>query len=250
MQVSLAGRRPAPSRATGEACGRSTSSLLGVVVGGADGGAGSVLAGPLVTANAADQPAAPPSNVGVIDMEKVAEEAGPVKDAYGTLNTIQSALSQNLQEIDSYPYLASGEMKELSSILEAKEQTPAQKARYTELKTTARDREKEYQRLTQVKDPKPEEKTRLQELTKMRNDRDPVMDEIKQGYSKKLNDRAGEILPKLSKQVEEVIQGIAKDKQLTVVLTKRVTTPMGKEDVVLFGGTDITEELIKPLNKK
>ncbi len=210
--------------------------------------AGAALCIPAVTARAAEQPAAL-GGYGVIDMEKVSEQATPVKEASKELGSFRQTLMENLREIDQYTYLTAAEVRELGSTLETTNDkwTPMQKGRYNELKQAALDRDKEFSALAQTPNPTAEQKKRLDELSKMRGEKDQPFDEIKARYEQKLNQRAAEILPKLAKVVEDVIQGIAKDQKLAIVLTKR--TQNGKDDVVLWGGTDITDELVKRLNK-
>ncbi|HEX3000182.1 MAG TPA: OmpH family outer membrane protein [Armatimonadota bacterium] len=200
---------------------------------------------------AAEQPKPQPPvvmNIGVIDMERISDEATPVKDAYQQLNTLQQNLTQNLHEIDQYTYLTQPEVEEFALIQDAGEPSQAQKSRFAELKKTAEDREKEFAQLVTVKDATADQKKRLEDLTQMRNGKDEVLEKLKQKYQVNLNKKAQEILPALSKQVEAVIAGVAQEKKLNTVLAKRVTSPMGKEDVVLFGGTDITDDVIKKLN--
>ncbi|MDH7569392.1 MAG: OmpH family outer membrane protein [Armatimonadota bacterium] len=200
-------------------------------------------------ARAAEAPAG--GLIGVVDMEKVSQQAEPVKNAYKELNDTQERLMRNLQELDQYAYLSAAELREFAAILDTPgELSQGQKLRSGELKQLANDREKEWQQLAQVANPTPEQKAKMQDLARMRNEKDTVLQEIQKKYQATLNTKAQEILPKLSKQVDDVIAAVAKDQKLAIVLSRKVTTPTGGEEVVLYGGVDISDEIIKRLNKK
>ena len=217
--------------------------LTAVVVGMWAGMAGS-------RAHAADQPAAP-NPIGVVDMEKVSDEAVPYKDANKELQQLQDSLNQNMQEISSYTYLTSTELNEVALYLDAKELTATQKARMAELKKFAADREAEWNKLAQTPSPDAAQKKRIGELTQMRTGREQILNDVNTKYQTAFRTKLQEVDARLGKMVGEVVNEVAKAQKLSVVLSKSVVITMDrKQDVVFFGGNDITDEVIKRLNAK
>lgn len=189
--------------------------------------------------------------IAVIDMARVSREAEPVKAAYQELNELQTRYTNTLQELDQHTYLAGSEIDEYALILEAGTAlSPAQKQRSAELKQLAADREQEMQRLALVQNPTEEQKKRMQELAQMRGEKEQRLKSVQERYQKAFDQKAREVLPRLEKLVQDTIEAMAKEKKYALVLSKQVQGPMGPEDVVLYGGQDITDDLIKRLNKK
>lgn len=200
-------------------------------------------------ANAGEQPVVP--SIGVVDMERVSEESLPYKDANKELQALQKSLNDNMQEVAGYTLLTAPETNELVAILDAKDLTAAQKARLSELKKAAADRDKEFNTLMQTQSPSAEQKKRLQELNALRNGREQVLGELNQKYQASFRQKLQDVDARLGKSVGEIINEVAKAQKLTVVLSKSVIITLErKQDVVFFGGADITDEVIKRLNQR
>ncbi|HOJ22148.1 MAG TPA: OmpH family outer membrane protein [Armatimonadota bacterium] len=200
-------------------------------------------------AAAGEQPAA--VSIGVVDMERVSEDSLPYKEANKELQALQQSLNQNIQEVAQLTYLTGPETNELVAILDAKELTAAQKARHAELKKTADEREKEFSTLMQTKNPTDQQKKRLQELNAMRNGREQILAELNQKYQQSFRQKLQEVDAQLGKSVSEIINEVAKARKLSIVLSKSVIITLDrKQDVIFFGGTDITDEVIKRLNQR
>lgn len=211
--------------------------------------AGSSLFGLLAAPSQSAAQTAP--RVGYVDIAKVSEDAEPVKAAYKELNELQASYTRFLQELDQYTYLNAAELQEFTAILETTgELTPAQKLRSGELKKQAADREKQWQELAVVTNPTPEQKKQMDQLAAYPREHDRGLEELSRKYQEKLNEKAKEILPKLTKMVDDVIEALGKEQKFTLILSKKVQGGMGPEDVVLFGGEDITAEVVKRLNAK
>lgn len=183
-------------------------------------------------------------------MEKVAQEAKPVKGAYEQLTDLRERLSKVLDELDHYTFFNGAEVKEYVGLMEAKPPlTAAQKSRQDELKKADEDRGREWLDIAQAKPPTAAQTKRREELEKMRKEKEDAVEGVKKDYQDQLNKKAGDLLPKLTKVVEDVIDKCAKDMKLSVVVSKKMTAAgAGPQDMVLWGGTDITDEVIKRLN--
>ncbi|NLC56023.1 MAG: hypothetical protein GX774_04205 [Armatimonadetes bacterium] len=189
-------------------------------------------------ARAAEQ--TPDGSIGVVDFERVSKDAAPYKAANEEIGRLQNGLQQNLQEAVRYVFLNADETKELILILDAKEPTAPQQARLAELKKLAEEREKRYNELANTPNPNDEQRTELGNLGAMQQDREreKALREMQQRYVGELEKKVSEVRERLDKAAREAIAEIAKQKKLSIVVPK---------ELVIFGGVDITDEVIKKL---
>lgn len=217
-----------------------------LLLGGALGAAGAAPAGPAV-----------PLAIGVLDADKLAENADPVRNARQQISDTQQRLNRVLEELDKVTYLNAGEVKEYVGLLEAKPPlTAAQKARMAEITKAADDRQREWLDIAMAKPPTAAQTKRREELEAMRGEREQEAKNLEGEYRDQLNKLAQGVLPKVKTSVDATIDKVAKEKGLFIVLPKRMTLGIGADgkpvtqDVVLWGGTDITDEVVKRLNGK
>ena len=85
----------------------------------------------------------------------------------------------------------------------------------------------------------------------MRNGREQILAELNQKYQQSFRQKLQEVDAQLGKSVSEIINEVAKARKLSIVLSKSVIITLDrKQDVIFFGGTDITDEVIKRLNQR
>ncbi len=112
----------------------------------------------------------------------------------------------------------------------------------------------EYQALKAKDDAKKEplsdaEKARLASLEKDVSEVSETLNGVEQDLAKQIDDKYGHYLQVMTDLLHKTVATVAKTKNLSLVVSKAVQTRDNMEiEVVLCGGTDITDEVIKSMN--
>ena len=138
-------------------------------------------------------------------------------------------------------FLNKQEMTELAAILEkAEKATDAEKKRGMELQTKADQRAGTLNRLSGTSVLKPEEKKELENLNQMQNEGIPVLNEIGNEYTRRIDERGKGFEEQLEKIVKDAVKKVAQEKNLAMVFNA---------NVVIYAAIDITQDVIKILQK-
>jgi Skp family chaperone for outer membrane proteins len=195
------------------------------------------------------QAAAPASAIGVIDLEQVAQGYKGYRVASERITafekvreqaftTLQAGVGLNEKDFAEYRDLTKGGLVvNPKRVDELKELAKKNNAELTALKA------KEAEKLTA------DEQKRLDELKKNAEDGNKVLNEA---YTSLMGEVQGEYQRYTSKLTELVDKGIGKvaeGKKLGIVVSKDVRVQQGTEKFVLWGGTDITNDVVDALNK-
>lgn len=199
----------------------------------------SLLAGGV--AYSADAPK-PPSDckIGIVDINRVEDEFTEVKTATDTVSTMADSLERILKMRQKYSLLTEQEFAELEKLTGTEKPTDADKARITEMTTKGDTLAIELETLRGKKDPTDQEKTRLNELTEMGRKATADIEARRASYATNVQAKHKELLDKLTEKMNVVIGELAKSKGLWAVLPRQY---------VMWGGIDLTTELIEKLNK-
>lgn len=196
-------------------------------------------AGLVVTsAQAADQTV----KIGVVDIEKVYSNAPRVKQYNEQLAAFRQELSQKLDIRNQNRMLNESEIEELIKLKTQDKRTPADDARIKELEGLERSRDAELKTLQGTKEPDEQQKAKLKELQDMQQKSNDTGNALLKDYDGQLQTRMQELMGKAETDVREVISKIAGEKGFTMVLAK--------DPAVLFGGIDISDDVIKNLDRK
>lgn len=244
-----------------------------------------VLAVPALTAFAAPAKPAPASIIGVCDAERIDQEFTGFDAAQAIWSAFQEERVGSFDELVAGQYLSPAEFDELKIFTQQKVKTDQK--RYEELTANAKKAADEYRALVQkIKDNLTEDeqkqleelegaaqyqpdaqaeyqalldkgKARLPEAEKARlaemeaNHAKVIasLTEYRDKLRKELNDEGARLIKALKDQTTAAIAKVAADNKLAIVLSKNVAA--GQEEaqqLVLWGGTDITDAVIEYLN--
>ena len=247
-----------------------------------------VLAVPALTVFAAPaKPAAAPASIiGVCDAEKIDKDFKGFDAAQTLWSAFQEERVGGFDELVAGQYLSPKEFDELKIFAQQKVKTDQK--RYDELTANAKKAADEYQALVKkVKDNLTEDekkqldqlegaaqytpdagteqkalidkgkaklsdadKARLTEIEENRAKVVASLTEYRDKLRRELNDEGARLIQALKGQTTAAIAKIAADNKLAIVLSKNVAA--GQEDtqqLVLWGGNDITDAVIEYLNK-
>ncbi|MCE5199874.1 MAG: OmpH family outer membrane protein [Armatimonadota bacterium] len=198
--------------------------------------AGVVLAG--TAAIAADQQNL---KIGIVDLEKIYNTAPRVKQYTESLNVFRQDLATKLDIRSQNLMLNENEIKELIDLKLKPSATDKDKTRIQEIEDLERSRDGEYKTLQSTKEPNDQQKARQKELQDMQQKSKDTGNALAKDYDGQLQSKMQELNGKAETDIREAINKFASSKGFQIVLAK---------EAVLFGGTDISDDVIKNLDRK
>ena len=238
---------------------------------------------PVLSAHAAPKPDPAPA-VGVIDLDAVERDFTGSAKAIEYMRAFQEERTTTFDELKKGQYLASAEFKELQDL--AGKPVKINKERISELQALSEKNGKEYEALVDkvranLTEPERARLTELEQaqqyspdnakeyealiakgkeqlaegdkarLTVMDGNQQQVIEAINalgERYRGEIQDERSRIIKLLNDMVEQAVAGVAKAQKLTIVLNKKAAANQATIQLVLWGGTDITETVTKALN--
>jgi len=185
-------------------------------------------------------PSAGSVQFGSVDVQKIL--TGYTKKA--TLDSQISAISQEFngrfkQQVNS-AMLNKEEQTRLGTLLAKPNPTDAERSQVTVLQAKSTRDSQDLASLQQKKDLTDTDKTRLNTLIQQQQAGQDALAEVKDGYEQQLKARADQLSAQLSENVKTTIRTIAERHGLSVVFDSQVA---------IYTANDITEEVLKTLNK-
>lgn len=199
------------------------------------------------------------SQVGYVDLVKLHEKSQAYKKASAELEALGEAKREELQHHEMFKYLTGAEAKRAVE-LRGKPEGKLTKEEMMELVNLRNRNNDRNAKITQLlrKQRTPEEEKELQSLQAMMVERGKEVEQLSTAANKDIQAAETKWNEKLRSGVDAALSQTARELELTVVLQKRVnfviTLPnqepiVAGDDVVLWGGTDVTERLIELLDK-
>jgi Skp family chaperone for outer membrane proteins len=180
-------------------------------------------------------------SIGVVDYERIVNEAQLTQESLRELQTLQQRYQQAFQSLQENLILTDEERQEFANLLMQPNLNDQQKQRLEALKTIARQRADELQALRQKANPTETEKAALERFTQMEARSREAIQLLGQQWSQEFNQQAETRRSQVQKRIREVIAQVAKEKKIQVVFSA---------ETVLYCENDLTDEVIKRLNAK
>lgn len=181
---------------------------------------------------------------GTVEPGKIWQSHSKVQQARQELAKLNNLLENRLSLRDRNKLLTEQEITELQNLKEKAKPTDAEKARIKELEDIAKQRDVQLLDLVGKKEPSEAESGTLAELQARSAKADQTLGELIREYDKQLKDKEAELtksMPNLDQEILDAVKAVAEAKKLSVVISQQA---------VLFGGIDITEDVITQMNKK
>ncbi len=183
---------------------------------------------------------------GTVDIEKAyagyqksAQIKEELKNAYDKANLKLDLMKAN-------KLLTPEEIAELVELSTKDKQTEADKARINALLDISKKRDQEMQTLEQKQDATDAEKARLQQLIEQRKNSEEAYKKSFESLQKELNNKENELLGAAKKDIVDAVAAVAKEKGISIVFNRSI----GLADFIIYSAVDITDDVIKKLNKK
>jgi len=190
-----------------------------------------------LVAPAAAQESAP--RIGVVDMPKVLDGYNEFKDLDQQYKAFLAERQQQLQERMAVRLLSKDELKEYQNLKATAAPSEQQKQRMEELRKVAEARENELATLSRLPNLTENEKKRLSDLNATADGSAAEVEQLQKRLSDEIGARNKELSDKLQKKIEAALAAIAKEKRVDVILAK---------EAVLYGGRDLTSDVLAKLN--
>lgn len=191
-----------------------------------------------MAAQAADETA----KIGVVDTDKIYKEAPRVKQYTEELNVRKNELAMKLEVRSKNLMLSEEEIKELVDLkVKGNTATDQEKNRIKALEDAESKRSEELTTLQNTTNLNDQQKARVTELMEMQKKSKETGNALTRDYESQLQSKMQELSDKADADVLDAIKKIAEAKGLTMVMVKAA---------LLYGGTDITDEVIGKLDRK
>lgn len=190
---------------------------------------------------AAAAPAAAGQQVfGSVDISKVQSQSTRQAKYTADLQALQDRLGSSLKLQAQSMMLSAADQAQLGTLLNTPRPSDPQRAQITALQTKASSNAQQLTDLQQKKDPTPADTAQLGTLTDMATNGQKIVTEAGTGYQAQFAKARDDDSTAFTQLVKEAIAGAARERGLTMVFTS---------DVAVYTTNDITEDVVKRLNK-
>ena len=200
---------------------------------------------PAPAQNTAPAPNPTPNNaqfaLGFVDLSRIGREFEGTKSGQSELDTFQQSLRRQLDDREAVRFLDENERGEVDKLRAVAAPSEEQKKRLNDFYATSKSREAQLRALQQNPNKNDNEKAEADRLTRLSTRTDEDLDALGEKLEMQLQAKGDEISKRLTDTVSTSIEVVAKEKGYSAVVDKKA---------MLFGGVDVTDEVLKQLNKK
>lgn len=181
--------------------------------------------------------------MGIVDLARVYKDAPRIKQYKEELDTLTETLKRQLDIRSQNLMLDEAQVKELIELKmkPADKLADKEKARIDELAKIERDLDATFKQLQSTAQPDEAQKARLKELQDIERKSKTTGEALENDYNSRLQTKAIELDDKARTDILDAVKKVAEAKALTMVIAK---------DAVLFGGADVTDDVINKLDRK
>jgi Skp family chaperone for outer membrane proteins len=177
-------------------------------------------------------------SVGYVDVQKVLQDSPAAVNARKEAEGLKTQLQERLAMQSDLLFLTDGEQTELKTLQEKAQPSDKEKQRIAELQKKSHDAESELLALQQKTQQTDTEKSRMAELVSTHSRNQARLQADQQKAQEELDKKAGDLMDKLQERILKVVEQVATDEKLTMVVDKQAR---------LYGGRDITELVVGKL---
>lgn len=175
----------------------------------------------------------------MVDVQKAFNDYKVTTTSNDEINKLVASLKRELDLRAANRLLNDAEIQELVKLVNKTPQTDADKQRIDELEKASKARDEELNSLSNKTDLTEQERTRLRELKELSNKNDASGRTLAEDYSQQIDKRKSELSDKITADLKAAIAKVAQARGLATVVDKIA---------ILYGGVDLTEDVIKELN--
>jgi len=193
----------------------------------------------LLIAVTAGLASAQPLTVGTVDTTRIGTEYKAMQQLNDQFNDFRQQQNQKLMERQKVMMLTEADHTKYFDLVQTAAPTDATKQQITDLEALSRQREERLRTLSAKQDRTEEEKKDYDELNAVYTTRSGDMRALQEGLMKDLEAKREELTKVFTTSLETAIKAVIEGKGMSMVVAK---------EAVLYGGTDITTEVLAKLN--
>jgi Skp family chaperone for outer membrane proteins len=181
------------------------------------------------------------STVGFVDLGRVTDQIKKTPTWQVMTKRFEDERTKfqaEIADLTKIRYLSDVERKEFETLKAKAKPTDSEKARTAELEARSDALDKEFTTLAGQEKPTPEQEARLKALAKMRETAVNALQEETDKRSQSLRDLEGQVLEEMQGKILKFVEQVADSKNLVMVIDRQA---------VLYGGLDLTEDVLKKL---
>ena len=174
-----------------------------------------------------------------VDLVRLSQDYEGTKKGQSELDVYQQNLRKQLEDLDAIRFLDEKERTEITTLRGSASPSAEQQKRLQDLVAASKTRADRLRALQTQATKTDAEKAEFDRLTQLSAKADEDMDNLGSKLEEQLQTKGVELSRKLTDTVSVAIEATAKEKGFTAVVDKKA---------VLFGGIDITDDVLKRLN--
>lgn len=178
--------------------------------------------------------------IGYVDVQKVLQDSPIAVNARKEAESLRTRLQDQLAQQGDLLYLSEAELTELKTLQDKPQPTDKEKERIAALQKKSQQADADLRQLQQKSSPSDAEKNRMSELINLRTRNATRLQQAQQGAQEELDKRASDLMDQLQNRILKAVEDVAGSEKLSMVVDKQAR---------LYGGRDITEEVLNRLKK-
>jgi Skp family chaperone for outer membrane proteins len=181
------------------------------------------------------------SGLGYVDLAKVTDaikQTSTWQTMTQKFDAKKNGFQQELEALNKTRYLTEAERGQLATLKAKAKATAGETADISRLEGRSDELDKEAQTLAAIEKPTAEQQTRIKELAEMRKTSLAKLQDEGDKRTEELKKLETDLLESMQNQVLKYVEQVAKSKNLTMVVDRQV---------ILFGGDDLTQDVLKKL---
>jgi Skp family chaperone for outer membrane proteins len=183
----------------------------------------------------------PDSPLGFVDLAQITDKVKVTAEWKVNVQKFEDSRSKFRNEIEDLAklrFLSPAELEELRNLRAKPKPTDGEKERVTQLTTKSGQLDQEFQRLSMTEKPNEADSKRVKELAAMREQASTAIQAEYDKRAQQLQKMEGEMLDTMQTKILEVVGQVAEKQNLAMVVDRQA---------VLYGGNDLTQEVLKKL---
>jgi len=177
--------------------------------------------------------------IATVELGKIQREYAELQSREKDLTAWADEHGGYLQGLASFLFLSAENFQEVAPLLRKPQPTEAEKKRLEELRKVSQEKEKRYVELLAKTERTPQEEDDFNSLWETQEARKAARDELEKQFRAEFLGKQSEAVRTLMAKVRQAINAEASAQNFDYVFDA---------DIVLFGGTDITDEVLNRLN--
>lgn len=178
---------------------------------------------------------------GMVDLKRVVDEYEQRKVLESQLQQMSDQMRAKLQWRANNLLLDESEIAEYENLASLSNPTEQQKQRMRQIEQKSQQLNQELSQLRQKNPPSEQEVQRINQLTAIENRNKEALAQQQDQFERQISARRDEMINQMLQEIRKAVAAIAQEKGLAVVFDSTQ---------VLFASNDITNDVIKRLNKK